>query len=328
MLEQKTKKIYKIGIDSLESKKIQNLLENPFIKEMTAFFISTDDIVFDKRSPYCCRMKCPNYNTRCYCPPYSLKYQSSIKNKNLAMIFVKTYDFSELTHFINNPEDYNEKYLFNKRVFVRRWVQSDFYKKIKSIYNSWGLNSIDIFAGGFCLSRCRKCYKDKDSSKTSKNCIPMPSPEALGIDVKRTLEKLNYYIKFGVMKRMTKVSMLFTDIPEYTKYLNMRLNGNDKPFDKNIILNKNLFKELNHKFKSIEFREIQVQQLLSKIKKEYQWLRNWKKALLWRSEKRSQKQIQNEIHKFVFMNNYYFALDFNTKTIFKEDSKYNGIEFF
>lgn len=52
------------------------------------------------------------------------------------------------------------------------------------------------------------------------------------------------------------------------------------------------------------------------------------KALLWRSEQRSQKQIQNEIHKFVFMNNYYFALDFSTKTIFKEDSKYNGIEFF
>jgi len=34
------------------------------------------------------------------------------------------------------------------------------------------------------------------------------------------------------------------------------------------------------------------------------------------------------MHKFVFMNNYYFALDFSTKTIFKEDSKYNGIEFF
>jgi hypothetical protein len=127
---------------------------------------------------------------------------------------------------------------------------------------------------------------------------------------------------------MTKVSMLFTDIPDHTKYLNLRLNGNDKPFDKNIILNKNLLKELNHKFKFIEFREIQVQQLLSKIKKEYQWLRNWKNALLWRTEKSSQKQIQNEIHKFVFMNNYYFALDFSTKTIFKEYSKYNGIEFF
>jgi predicted metal-binding protein len=329
MIEFKLKKLYKIAINSLESKKIQKLLENPLLKEMTVFFISTNDLIFDDRSQYCCRMKCPNYNTRCYCPPYSLTYQNSIKNKNLAIIFAKTYDFSELTHFINNPEDYNEKYLFKNRVFVRRWVQSDFYKKVKSFFNSWGYNSKDLFAGGFCLTRCKKCFKSKDTPSMLKKCIPMPSPEALGIDVKRTLEKMNYYIKFGVMKKITKVSMLFTDIPEYTKFLHLRMNGNDKLHEKNIIINyESLYNQLCQRFECIEFNEVNVKDLYPKIKEGYQWLKNWKKAILWKAKKKSKREIQNNIHKFVFMKNYYFALDFNTKTIFKENSSYDGIEFY
>ncbi len=327
-MESKPKEFYKIDIDSLESKKIQKLLENPLLKEMTVFFLSPNDLIFDDRSQYCCRMKCPNYNTRCYCPPYSLTHQSSIKNKKLVIIFAKTYDFSELTHFINNPEDYNEKYLFKNRVFVRRWVQSDFYKKVKSLFNSWGYNSKDLFAGGFSLTRCKRCLKSNDSSFIFKKCIPMPSPEALGIDVKRTLEKMNYYIKFGITKKMTKVSMLFTDIPDYTKYLHLRLEGNDKPHEKNMTNYETLYYQLCQRFNFIEFKEVNVKHLYSRIKEEYQWLKNWKNAILWKTKTKSKRQIQNDLHKFVFMKNYYFALDFSTKTIFKENSNYDGIEFY
>jgi len=324
----KDNRFNKFSLDFSNLPKIQKLLVNPVLNEMSVMFLSPEDLVFDPRSQYCCRMKCLNYNTRCYCPPYSLTYQNSIKNKNLGIIFAKTYDFSELSHFINNPVDYNEKYLFKNRVFVRRWVQSDFYKKVKSIFSSWGFNSRDIFAGGFCLKRCKKCFKSNNTSVIEKKCIPMPSPEALGIDVKRTLERLNYFIKFGVMEKMTKVSMLFTDIPEDMNFISVRLDGNDKQHEKNVTNSESLYNQLCQRFKFIEFKEVNVKHLYPRIKEEYQWLKNWKNAILWKTKKKSKRQIQNDLHKFVFMKNYYFALDFSTKTIFKENSNYDGIEFY
>jgi len=326
MIEYKINEIKQLRDDLKKSKKIQRLLDYPLLKEATVMFLHPNDLVFDERIQFCCMRKCPNYNTRCYCPPYSLKYRDSVLKKNLVIIFAKTYDFSELSHFINFPQDYNDNYLHRNRVFVRRWVQSDFYKKIKKVYEIWGFNSEDIFAGGFSLNKCRKCLKS--NTLLTNKCLPLPSPEALGIDVKKTLEKLDYHIKFGVKKKITKVSMLFTNIPDNLNYLNIRLNGYDKPHREKIEYRDDLINELSHNFNFVEFKKINVNELFFHIKEEYNWLKFWSNGIIWKTHKKLKKKIQDEIHRFTFMKNYYFALDFDSKSIFKTKLDFDGVEFY
>lgn len=326
MIHYEQTKIVELKANLKKSKKIHRLLEEPILKEMTVMFLHPSELVIDKRGQFCCMQKCRNYNTRCYCPPYSLNYQDSALKKNLAIIFAKTYDFSELSHFINYPQDYNYDYIHRNRVFVRRWVQSDFYKKIKKIFEIWGFNSEDIFAGGFSLKKCNKCLKSKRIF--SNKCLALPSPEALGIDVKKTLEKLDYYLKFGVKRKITKVSMLFTNIPLNSNYLNTKLTGNDKPFREKMQHRDDFINELSQNFKFVEFNKTNVSGLLLHIKEEYNWLKFWSNAILWRTHKKSKKRIQNEIHRFTFMNNNYYALDFDSRSIFNTKLDFDGVEFY
>lgn len=327
LITKQKKKTFQNKITNLGVSKIQKLIHNPILKDFTVIFSSPKELVFDERAQYCCKMKCKNYNSRCYCPPYSLNYQKDIINKNIVVIFIKTYDFSELNHFKNYPNDYNKDYIFKKRVFVRRWVQSDYYKKIKQIFKDWGINSTDLFTGGFSMTKCCKCYSNPPIKKKKKSCIPMPSPEALGIDVLKSLDKLNYYLKFGVSERLTKVSMIFTNDFDYKKYLGMSLKGNDKSFKNKQNTTDNILDNLIMSFKPIEFKMVDVKNLIYLLKDEYKWLEHWKKGILWKEKLNIKNNFQELIHKFIFMKNNYFALDFKTKLIFKESIDYEGIEF-
>lgn len=315
----------RIEKDLTVSNNIKKLLHSDLANELTIMFLHPDNVIYDKRTIYCCKIKCPNFNTRCYCPPQSFKLRDSIKNKNLVIILAKTYDFSELTHFKNYPSDFNEEYLFKKRVYVRRWAQSHFYKLIKNVVRLWGEDSKDFFACGFSLGKCTKCFK-KTNGKKLKNCVPMPSPEALGINVQKTLEQLDYHIKFGVQKKMTKVSMIFTNEFNSTDYIYKRYNGDDKPYRKGDSENLNIIRDLKKRFQNTEFKEIKISDFSYQLNEEFSWIKNWNKALLWRTRSRAKKKIKEEIHKFIFMKNFCFALDLTIEDIFKEKLGFDGFE--
>ncbi len=315
----------KIEKDLTISNNIEKLLHSDLTNELTVMFLHPNDVIYDKRNIYCCKVKCPNFNTRCYCPPQSFRLRNSIKNKNLVVILAKTYDFSELSHFKNHPSDFNEDYLYKKRVFVRRWAQSHFYKLIKNIVRFWGDYSKDLFACGFSLGKCIKCFSNANE-KHYKNCVPMPSPEALGINVQKTLEQLDYHINFGVQKKMTKISMIFTNILNNTNYIYKRYNGDDKPFRDGQSENLNILRDLEKRFKNTEFKEIKISDFLSKLKEEFSWIKNWNKGVLWKTKSRAKKKIKDEIHNFIFMKNFCFALDLTIEDIFKEILSFDGIE--
>ncbi len=297
----------------------QGVLRCKFSDFLTIIVCKTESLIFDERGSFCCKYKCKNYMTRCYCPPYSLELAKNVKSKKFAIIFAKTYDFSELKHFQSKKDDLNPNYLKKMRVFVRRWVQHNFYSGIKEIFSKWGLNQNDLFAGGFSFSKCKKCYNESvfnsKIDQKRKNCLKMPSPEALCIDVSKTLFNFNYYLEFGVKTHITKVSMIFTDNPSCDPYLNTKISKQDNLISK-IPQIKDFNILLKEAFPNLCTSELEREFYIHALKKEFQWLSLWKRAIFWKSVDKNLKKIQAKIHEIVFMQNNYYALDFLVKDVF------------
>lgn len=305
------------------------IIQSDLGENFTIIIGSPQDLVFDRKGLYCCKLKCPNYATRCYCPPFSNKLKKKALSYNTLLIFAKTYDFSELKHFKNYPEHYNEDYLFKKRVFVRRWVQNDFYSKIKQLNKFFKNYHPDFFlSGGFSLKKCSKCYEPgKEMKNDIASCGPMPSPEALGIDLKKSLDKFSYFLDFGVKTRMSKVSMVFLNLSTHSdkRYI---FNGKfDKPFQKINEKNLSILKTLQREIKKVQFVLIDTSEIIDFIDVRYSFLKFWKKAILWKSELKSKKKMKKEIHEICFLNNFYYSLDFFVDDIIDSEFSFDGIEF-
>ena len=304
-----------------------NSIENQ-CKENGLSFIydKSNKIKYNIKAKYCCKEKCINYNSRCFCPPYSYKVQNKTKNKKFVMILVKTYDFSELSHFKNYPNDFNEEFLFKKRVFVRRWVQQSFYSIIKKILNlkDWIKNSQDIFLTGFSINKCNRCINKKTTLRD--NCIQFPSPEAIGIDVQKTLSHYNYYIQFGVKERLTKVIIIFTDYKASSEKI-VNISNLDNRFQKPYnISGRKLVNKLKASYPLIEFKFRNIKENPLHLYPKYKFLEYWQNTIFWNPIRKS-KKIQKEIHNFVFMQNFPFALNYAIKDISPDYSKYSYIEF-
>lgn len=306
---------------SLIEMDFKSFIEKVINLNMDIIITNPSKLIFDNRCFESCKLHCNNFNSRCFCPPQSHKYIKTITSMKYVIILPKTYDFSELTHFINNPNDLNQEYIFNNRVYVRRWAQNDYYGRVKKIFNLWRTNFKGFLSSGFSNEKCNKCYTLKIPLKT--NCIHYPSPEALSIDVSKTLRQFNYHIKFGIETRMTKISMIFTNsIPQ--EFINYRFIN-----DYNKLLTeyqpKNMIVELQLSIPNVLFEVIDTNDSEFRLKlmsKNYFCLK-WKHVIKITSKKPISPKILDRIHELTFMNNNYYAFQMSSTDLFENNMNIN-----
>ncbi len=127
------------------------------------------------------RMKCqgcPNYGTSAHCPPHTPSIKRSKK-------FFNEYNKAVVIHItkkLENPKKHSE--WTNK--INQQLIEIENTLFLKDYYKAYTL-----FIGPCKL--CEKCTGDPETCKHPKKS--RPSPEAMGIDVYKTVKKLNYPIK-------------------------------------------------------------------------------------------------------------------------------------
>ncbi|MCP4762962.1 MAG: hypothetical protein GY870_14380 [archaeon] len=316
--------------------KIKDLLESDLSNNLTIIITSTSDLVFDERSYYGCKEKCPNYKKRCFCPPYSNEYTKKVKDKKYVIIFVKTQRYSDLDVYKNKKSDSNDEKLENnvsEQLEYYNEAYLNYQNQIKPLFRWWGLDQDDLFSAGFPIGECDFCFKKKKNRENGvkEECFPMPSSSAFNIDVMRSLSNLRYNIDLNYNMGMARIAMIFTNNQDCESYLDQTFSNNDVPFPILKKTQKNPIDYLPTLFPDVEFKEININDIVSHLKEKYKWLKLWKYAVLWRS-KSTNNELKQKIHSAVFKENYYFSQDYYIKKIVKEENvllkQYDGIEFY
>ena len=170
---------------------------------MPAIEISMKDIFFDLQVQAYCnnpKFRCPNYGHFWACPPIAPYLEKKVSQfKKYYLIYYK-YDLSEYVNDIKskNP-NLSEKRIrndFYRKEFMRDHVEDEIELFIKNYIEHY--NEIFILWDGYC----RICSKQKKTC-TYDSKIPCRYPEqiqysmeAVGIDVTKTVSKLNLDIEW------------------------------------------------------------------------------------------------------------------------------------
>jgi len=210
-------------VDAEESERINievkkesfNFKENDIIKIMENDFsiivTSPEQLVLDKRNVICCEYSyCPSYDTKCYCPPNSLsveKFEELRKKYKYCIILINVVSPEDWTWVLKgNVFDENKH-----KVYFRRWAQnitwSIYKKKLVPIWKD--TDSYLLF--GTSISKCNKCKEKDTKNGRCKTGIAWSSPEAVGINVGKTLGRLGFPLKFGVTYDITRIGIILTN---------------------------------------------------------------------------------------------------------------------
>ncbi|MBD3353318.1 MAG: hypothetical protein GF364_17690, partial [Candidatus Lokiarchaeota archaeon] len=269
--------------------KVNQLLNSELTQNFTIIFTTPNQLIYDERAPHSCREKCPNYNTRCFCPPFSLKYTEKSKQKKFVIILAKTIHFREMDNKINGNKRINKIKMMKQHYKA----ESVFQKQIKSIFRWWGLNYNDIFSAGFPLDKCDRCFKNEEQRKLGikEGCFPMPSAEAFKVDIQKTMEKYDYPIDFYLNKGLTRIAMIFTNEQSCQAYLGQKIIHNDFPLSRSSKkpYTIDIPDLLIQSFPKINFKIIENAEFERFLNQEYSYLFLWKNALLWKYKSRKSK---------------------------------------
>lgn len=142
-----------------------------------------DDIIFQERVRVACANNCSHYGFKLSCPPYipNLDYEKAIKEYEEGLIVL-------VGNKVENFEDFERKRTESTNTLHRILLKLE-----KEAFDR-GYYLTSSFIGGSCklCSECNETCKYPELSR-----IPM---EATGINVIKTLEKFDTYLKFPVRK--------------------------------------------------------------------------------------------------------------------------------
>lgn len=317
--------------------KIENLLGLDISQSFTWIFSTPNEIIFDPRVEYCCKLKCPNYARRCFCPPYISELRNRAHQKKYAIIIARTAKYDKI-HENNNGSKKDTSVLhFNQAYESYKIAESKFKEDVLKIFNWWGLTKEDVFSLGFPLTTCDLCFQKASNRKKGikKQCFPMPSISGLEIDIMNTMKKYNYNMNFNLNEAMSRVAMIFTDNPDCASYENQIITKNNliPPLE-----NKdtpNIEDILRKELPNLEFLMMDPKQLSEEIKLDYHFVKLWPSALFWKlnynASKKDYENAKQSLHRLIFNLGFYFAVDLLVQDVIMPQSKLNeyfGIEFF
>lgn len=318
--------------------KLANLMSTSLLDGFTIFVAAPDDLVYDERNPHCCVYKCPNYGTRCFCPPYSLPYKERALSKKYVLIFARTIQYG--------------KSLRTKVAATRAYItfEREFKEQVLKIFKWWGLNNKDVFSTGFPLDECDQCFQNSKRAEQGpkSECFPMPSAEAFYVDIQQTMHNLGYNTNFQMNLGATRIAMIFTDEPSCNNFIGRRIDCGDQPFPVENISQctiEEIKEKITKEFPDLKFDIGACSAKLDEFKEKYHFLRLWDHVLFWKLpgnaakvgklgkkmiEKR-RKKVRMRLHQIVFNCGYYYALDFLASEVTRQDSEFVnwfGLEIF
>jgi len=292
-------------------------LEEILGTKFSIFIDSPDKLVIDQRTPICCKFYCQNYGKKCYCPPHCLNPEqfTTFKEKYKTLIILaRCISPNDWTYVKKSPlNEFNPK---KHKVYFRRWAQITTWSLYKKIFKRFPTSDNSFFMFGTSLNRCYNC---KITKKNCKSGIAWPSPEALGVDIPKTMKKFDYNVKFGVERDIIRVGMILTNqFQDYIGYKKMNLPSTQTFQDVDINQITDSLSSITQIEKIIQ---INPKKIISKSRIRYDY---WKKAILWKLNKNYQNKkiynkIKNKVHEKVFMNNKYFCLSINNDDILNKD---------
>jgi len=204
----------------------RDIIKDVIEKQGFSVIVTTPDkLILDSRNEICCkRSYCSSYNKKCYCPPYSLslKQFDELRQKYKYCIIIISVVSPEEWSYVLKGNEFDEK---KHKVYFRRWVQNItwgiYRKKLYPIFRD--TDSYLLF--GTSVSRCNKCREMKKGEYINNKCktgIAWSSPEAVGVNIGKTLEQFNFSLKFGVTYDITRVATILTNENiHYNEYINI-----------------------------------------------------------------------------------------------------------